>query len=93
MQTIRTPLTPASPPATVAGRELLQGHIARVGITQAAFAERVHVSKGYITELLNGSKRPSLGLAVRIEAETDGYVRVSSWVEAEVEPVTAGSSK
>ena len=58
----------------------LQNHLVRHRITRAAFARRVGVSKGYVTELLKGTKRPSLLLATRIQEATCGDVPATSWV-------------
>lgn len=57
----------------------LSGYLAENRLSQSGFAKVIGVSKGYVTELLNGTKTPSLLIAVRIERATDGAIRVSSW--------------
>ena len=47
---------------------------------QSALAAAVGVSRGYLSELVGGSKRPSLELAVLIERATAGAVPATSWV-------------
>lgn len=49
-------------------------------VQQAAFAQGVGVSKGYLTQLLTRTRTPSLDLAVRIETATDGIVPARSWI-------------
>jgi len=55
--------------------------ILRSGETQAEWARRLDVSRGYLHGIINGTKRPSLSLAIRIERLTNGAVPVESWVE------------
>lgn len=47
---------------------------------QSALAAAVGVSRGYLSELVGGTKRPSLEVAVLIERATDGAVPAASWV-------------
>lgn len=49
------------------------------GDTRSAWAKRLGVSKSYLSDILNGHKRPSLDLAILIERETCGDVPASSW--------------
>lgn len=94
MQTLHAPPAASiAPHPVLSGAARLQAHIAKIGITQAAFAERVSVSKGYITELLNGSKRPSLALAVRIETESGAAVPASSWIVSDPAEIMIGRSR
>lgn len=51
------------------------------GVIQADWAKRFGVSSSYLSDLLNGKKRPSLDLAFKIERETSGRVLASSWVD------------
>lgn len=64
---------------------LLQAYIAASGTKQSALAETLGVSRGYLSELVGGTKKPSLDLAFAIQRATDGAVPASSWVE-EPEP-------
>lgn len=43
--------------------------LARQGGTQAEFADRMGMSKGYLSDLKNRRVRPSLGLAKRLSDE------------------------
>jgi len=49
---------------------------------QAALAETLGVSRGYLSELAGGTKKPSLDLAFAIERATGGAVPASVWVDA-----------
>jgi transcriptional regulator with XRE-family HTH domain len=55
-------------------------YVTSSGLTQTAWADRIGVSRSYMSNLLNGKKRPSLEVAVRIERETGGLIPASSWV-------------
>lgn len=50
------------------------------GLNRAAWADRLGVSRSYLSDLLNGNKTPSLDLAVQIERATNGAVAASSWI-------------
>jgi plasmid maintenance system antidote protein VapI len=58
---------------------MLKTFIEKSGHPQAHWAQRFGVSKSYLSELVNGNRRPSLDLGVRIEAETGGAVSCASW--------------
>jgi transcriptional regulator with XRE-family HTH domain len=50
------------------------------GLTQARAAERLGVSQGAVSQLLNGTTAaPSLGLAQALERETKGAIRATDW--------------
>jgi transcriptional regulator with XRE-family HTH domain len=49
-----------------------------------ALVERCGLSKSYASELLNGVKRPSLEVAVRIEREFG--VPASAWMDGQERP-------
>jgi DNA-binding transcriptional regulator YdaS (Cro superfamily) len=55
---------------------------------QSALAAAVGVSRGYLSELVGGTKRPSLELAVAIERATAGAVPATSWVPEPSAPIT-----
>lgn len=59
---------------------MLANIILQSGSTRAAWAERLGISASYLSDILNGKKRPSLELAVRIESATAGAVTPASWV-------------
>lgn len=54
--------------------------IAKSGETRSAWADRLGISKSFLSELLNGNRTPSLDLAVRIERMTDGAIPASCWI-------------
>lgn len=47
--------------------------------TQEEFAEKVGVKRATVCHLVNGNKRPSLSLALRIADKTGGDVPVAEW--------------
>lgn len=47
--------------------------------TQAAFAAAISISRPFMSEIVNGVKKPSRAVATRIEQVTNGAVRASSW--------------
>jgi transcriptional regulator with XRE-family HTH domain len=57
----------------------LRNILREIGMTQASLAEKVGVSRGYMSELLSKTKVPSLPLAFEIERETGGAIKPSSW--------------
>lgn len=60
----------------------LSQYIADRGMTRSAFARMIGISGPYLSEILGDKKpkRPSLDLAFKIEAVTNGAVPASSWV-------------
>jgi transcriptional regulator with XRE-family HTH domain len=64
--------------------------ITRSGKSRSHWAERLGVSRSYLSDLLNGNRTPSLELAARIERMTGGEVPAVSWVPA---PVTTPSGE
>lgn len=57
----------------------LAEYIHETGRRKADLAKAIGVSRGYVTELCQGTKRPGLSVAVRIETATCGMVPVRSW--------------
>lgn len=55
-------------------------YIRTSGHNRAAWADRLGISRPYLSDILNGNKVPSLELAARIERATDGAVMAASWV-------------
>jgi transcriptional regulator with XRE-family HTH domain len=51
------------------------------GITRADVAERLGISRPHVDFICRGDRRPSLELALKIEALTDGAVPVSLWTK------------
>lgn len=52
-------------------------------ISQSAFAAALGLSRGYMSDLACGTKRPSLQLALRIHLVTGGRVTLKSWFSDE----------
>lgn len=57
-----------------------QTHIKDQQLKQRDVARQLGISGGYLSELVNGIKTPSLDLAVAIERLTQGAVPAASWV-------------
>lgn len=55
-------------------------YITRSGLSRAAWAAKIGISRSYLSDLLNGKKDPSLRVAVDIERLTAGAVPASSWM-------------
>lgn len=51
------------------------------GLSRTAWAEKLGISKSYLSDILNWNRTPSLELAVRIERLTSGAVPCTSWVD------------
>jgi transcriptional regulator with XRE-family HTH domain len=49
------------------------------GQTRSQWAGRLGISPSYLSDILNGKKRPALDLAFQIEHETNGAVPVGCW--------------
>jgi transcriptional regulator with XRE-family HTH domain len=50
------------------------------GESQTKWADRLGISRSYLSDILAGKKTPSLALAVKIMTETGGRVACESWV-------------
>lgn len=48
-------------------------------ISQAQWARNMGLTSGYVSQLANGFKTPSLPIALLIEARTDGMVTCYDW--------------
>jgi len=46
-------------------------------ITRSAFARKLGTSKGYLSDIINGKRRASLDMALKIQTETKGAVTPS----------------
>ncbi|RWR09784.1 helix-turn-helix transcriptional regulator [Paenirhodobacter populi] len=57
----------------------LKKFILSESMTQSSLASAVGVSRGYMSELVNGTKMPSLNLAFAIQHATKGVVPAESW--------------
>ncbi len=59
----------------------LADFLTQTNTSQAKLADSVGVSRAYMSELVGGTKTPSLAVAVAIERATDGAVKAASWIE------------
>lgn len=59
--------------------ENLRAHIDRLGISQNAFADRIGVSKSYLSQILSGKREPSREMIQKIDMATGGSVPPSVW--------------
>lgn len=53
---------------------LLNEYLTLGGITRATFARALGTSKGYLSDIINGKRRASLEIALKIQRETKGAV-------------------
>jgi len=53
---------------------LLANYLTLARITRAAFARKLGTSKGYLSDIINGKRRASLDMALKIQTETEGAV-------------------
>lgn len=60
--------------------EHLKQYLAASGTKQSALAEQLGISRGYMSEIVGGTKIPSLVLAFRLERATGGAVPAVVWV-------------
>lgn len=51
------------------------------GLSQVTWARRLGISEGYLSDLVNGKRRPSLAVAAAIERATGGRVTATSWFD------------
>ena len=65
--------------ANLAGMENLARYITGAQISKSEFARDVGISAPYLSQILGGIRRPSLDVALRIAAATDGNVPVEAW--------------
>lgn len=63
----------------------LRAYLTQKNIRQSALAEMLGVSNGYMSQIINGDKRPSLDLAFKIEDATGGAITARSWVDEEID--------
>ena len=47
--------------------------------TASAFATRVNVAPGHLSDIMNGKRRPSLDVIDRIAAATDRAITANDW--------------
>ena len=53
---------------------MLANFITQSGESRSAWADKIGISRSYLSDILNGNKVPSLPVAVRIERLTGGKV-------------------
>jgi gp16 family phage-associated protein len=66
------------------GDVLLRDWLAREGQTVAGFARRIGIDRSAVHRWLAGTRRPTVGAALRIEDATRGEVPVSIWAGRDV---------
>lgn len=59
----------------------LEAYLQQTGMTQAALADAVGISRGHMSLIVKRLRSPSLGIAVKIERATGGAVPASSLVQ------------
>lgn len=59
--------------------QTLHEYIAAEGLTQEAAAERIGISRSYLSEILSGAKLPGRKTIELIEIATGGRVPASTW--------------
>lgn len=57
----------------------LTTYLTETGISQAELSEALGISRGHMSLLASGERKPSLNLAFAIERATKGAVPASSW--------------
>ena len=70
-------LTPNVPIGHIAVMGDLERFMRAKGLTDESVADAVGVSRPYVTRLRQGKRSPSLELALKIEAWSEGKVRVA----------------
>lgn len=48
-------------------------------ISRAELARRLNTSRGYVTDIVTGRRKPGRDMAIAIERETGGAVPVTAW--------------
>jgi transcriptional regulator with XRE-family HTH domain len=66
------------------GMEQLSTYLTDNSIKQKDFAERLGVSNAYMSQILNGRRRPSFDLMCKIAAESDQAVPLNAWQMGDV---------
>jgi DNA-binding XRE family transcriptional regulator len=64
----------------------LKTYLAATKMRQSALAEVLEISRGHMSDLVNGAKQPGLELAFQIERATNGAVPAMSWVSIPDQP-------
>ncbi len=68
-----------SAPCANNARMTLSEYLKTNGIRQTRFAEKMGMSNSYLSQIVSGDRKPSLTLALRIQAETGGAVDLSTF--------------
>ncbi len=59
----------------------LSTYLAQTGTSQRSFAEEVGISPSFLNEIVQGTKAPSLAVAIKIAEAADGAVSMASLVK------------
>lgn len=59
--------------------EKLREYLSKAQKKQNKFAEEIGVSAPYLSQILTGQRRPSLGVVARISVATGNEIELSDW--------------
>ena len=59
----------------------LRTYLKSNGVKHRDFAEAIGISEGYLSQLINNQRTPSLDIALRIQAATENHVLLSSLIQ------------
>ncbi len=62
-------------------------------VSQDVFADKIGVTQGYISRLVNGERIPGGAIAIAIEKETGGDVPAASWYPQPRRAVVGGARR
>lgn len=57
----------------------LADFLMQTNMSQAKLADQIGVSRAYMSQLVGGTKTPSLSVAVAIERATGGRIKAADW--------------
>lgn len=66
--------------------DTLSDFIRDAQMTRSQFAERVGISAPYLSQIMSGSRRPSIDVAFRIAEATRNSVPVDAWAKKPAAP-------
>jgi transcriptional regulator with XRE-family HTH domain len=72
-------LAPQNAPCEQGGMEQLKSYLDKTGATLREFGRDARISASFLSEITSGLKNPSLPVALRIQAATNGAVPLSAW--------------
>lgn len=60
---------------------MLDAYLTQTGERQKDFAARAGISQAYLSQIMNGHRRPSLAVAARIARATGNAVPLEIWLD------------